>query len=89
MVLRELLGLKNLYEAQSLGIYELPELIIIGEDNHFIIKPLQVVALSFKSLNNGWKLLIMSCFSSLYNDHVCGEQCPWVPLANLANSFGR
>ena len=65
VVLRELLGSADLTAAQALCIYEWTEVIIVNTDKSLVIIAYQVVALSLKSPNNGWELLIVRLIQSL------------------------
>lgn len=52
MILKELLRLANLFEAQILGIYELLEIIIVVENNDIIFVVYSVIMPISKSFYN-------------------------------------
>ncbi len=83
VVSRELLGLADLTRAYVFHIHELIEVVIVNKDKDLIFIILQVVAPSLKSLNNGWKFLIMSLILHLYKKYFLRKKGYWVPLANL------
>ena len=69
MVLREFLGLVDLTRAQAFCIYKLTEVVIVSKDKDLIFAAFYVVSSSFKSVNDGYKLLIVSLISSLCKNH--------------------
>ena len=52
MVLGELLGLANLSKAQALGIHEATKVVVICEDEHFVLASFQIVTPYFENFNN-------------------------------------
>ena len=68
VVLREFLGPANLIRAQAFCIYELTGVVIVSKDKNFVFAAFQVVAPSFKGLNNGQELLILSFIPNLSGD---------------------
>lgn len=70
MILKKLLSISNLAEAQALCIYKPIEGMIIDEDNKLIFVVFQVVTLSLNSINNSQNLLIISFILSLCRNYV-------------------
>lgn len=60
VISRKLLGLTNLSKVGTFNIHKLPQVIIIIKNKNFTFIVFQVVALTFKSLNNNRKTLILS-----------------------------
>ena len=48
----ELLGLADLSEAQALGIHELTKVIVVCEDEHFVLASFQIVTPCFEGFDN-------------------------------------
>lgn len=74
IVLRELLSLADLAKAQTLCIYKIIKVVIVNENENFILATFQVVAPSFKGFNNSQKLLVISFISSLNRNYLSGEK---------------
>lgn len=70
MILKELLGLANLFRVQVLCIYKVVEVVVVCEYKDFMFTILWIMLPSFKNFNNGsQKLTIMNlilCFSQNY-----------------------
>ncbi len=64
VVSRELLGLADLAEAQTLCIYELTEIVVVDKDEDLMFAALQIVAPSLKHFNNSSDLLIVGFIPS-------------------------
>lgn len=76
MILKGFLSLANLLKAQVFSIHELLEVVVISEDKDLIFAAFQVVAASFKNLNNGQKLLIISFILYFYKDYLLRQKNP-------------
>ena len=59
MVLREFLGPADLFEAQTLSIYETMEVIIVHKDENIMLAAFQVVAPYLKDFDNSQKLTVV------------------------------
>ena len=53
MITRQFLGLGDLSGAQTLCVYKLTEVVVIGKQKNFMVKAFQGVFSDFKSFNNG------------------------------------
>lgn len=69
IVLQKFLGLKDFKKAQTFYIHKWVEVIIIYKDDKFKFIDLQIVVPSLRSVNNNWKVLIMSFILGLCRDH--------------------
>ena len=69
VITREFLSLAALSGAQTLCFYESTEVVVVGEYEHLILRPLQVVPPSLESLNTSQKFTVMSLISDLHQDH--------------------
>ena len=83
IVVKELLGLANLSEAQTLCIYRITEVIVVRKDKNLLFATFQIVTLRFKGLDNSQKLAIVSLIPSFYRNHFSWKDRYQVPLAQI------
>ena len=69
MISRELLGLANLFETQTLCIYKTTEVIVVRKDKNLILATFQIVTPHLESLNNSQKLAVVSLIQSLCRNY--------------------
>ena len=83
MIARQLLGPPNLTKAQTLHIHKSIEFIMVSKNKDFVFAAFKVMALSFKSFNNGQKFIIISFVSSFVRNHFLKIIGHWVPSAQV------
>ena len=81
MVLRELLGLADLFGAQAFYIHEMTEVILVRKDKNLMLKIFHVVPPGLESLDDSQKLAVMGLIACLYRNYFPRKECYWVPLA--------
>ncbi len=74
VVSRKLLGPADLARAQTLGIYELMEVVMVSDNKDFVFATFEVMAPSLKSFNNSQGFLIVGFVPSLNGDHLSREK---------------
>ena len=83
MVLRELLGLADLFEAQALCIHETTEVIVVPKDENLMLATFQIVTPRLESLNNSQKLTVVSFIPSFCRNHFPKKEGYWVLLVQI------
>lgn len=83
MVLKELLGLSDILEAQALSIYKPTRIDVVGKNKNFVFLAFQIMVLSLKGFTNSQKFLIMHFILSFSQNHLSREKNSWVPLTIL------
>lgn len=69
MIPGEFYGPKNLFGAQTLSVYKMTKIIIIGKDKDLVFIVLYVVTPSFEDFNNSQEFLIVSLVPSFGGDY--------------------
>ena len=69
MVSGELLGLADLSGAQALYIHEAIKVVVVCEDEHFLLTAFQIVTPYFKGFDNSQKLAVMGLVLSLCRNY--------------------
>ena len=82
--MRELLGLLDLIKIQDLCNHKSMEVVsVVRRDKNIVIATFQVVAPSFKGLNNSQELLIVAFIADLSGDYLLREKSYGVSLTNF------
>ena len=86
MVLEELLGTADLSRAQALCIHKATKIVVVCEDEHFMLATFQIVTPYFEGFDNSQKLAVVSFVSNLCRNHFSRKKCYWVSLAQIGFS---
>ena len=86
MVSEELLGLADLFEAQTLCIYETTKVIMVRKDENLMLSAFQIVTPHLKGFNNSQKFTVVGLVSYFRWNHFPQKEGYWMPLAQIGLS---
>lgn len=86
VILREFLGLIDLFEVQIFCIHELSKVVIIGKYKNFILRALHIILLKCENFNNDQKLKIVSMISSFNQNYLSKKSLFNAISSNYQNS---
>ena len=69
MVFRELLSPADISGAQALCIHEVTKVVMVCEDEHFVLAAFQITMPYFENFDNSQKLAVIGLVSSLCGNH--------------------
>ena len=86
MVLGELLGPTNLFEAQAFHIDKATKIVVIYENKQFVFVAFKIMMSCFEGFDNSHKLAIVSLVSSFCSNHFFQKKYYQMPLAQIGLS---